>query len=333
MSTRISAFLLAVAASISMGPMALAETVELRSGAVFVGDVHSVTSEAVVMDVRFPEGRTVTLKPEDLAPISLYRLMEARADRRSGEDRLRLGEFAEQAGLWGVAISDYMAVKQLTPGSSADMDRRVARLSDRIAVGILEDARLELAAGRANSALIYLHTILELHPTSAAAKEARQLVKTAHHAAGASAEVGEKTVSPEKAKAVADRVAKELDKGDREFKPVSGHADHSTRSQRSVERAIRHYEDAWQAVKTLPIVPRAGDLPSRFAALRGQAKSKLVNAYLTAGSIHLQRRSIPAAERYCNLACELDPEGKPNHALHRLIIQAKTYDGSWWGSQ
>jgi len=48
---------------------------------------------------------------------------------------------------------------------------------------------------------------------------------------------------------------------------------------------------------------------------------------------HLQRRSIPTAERYCNIACLLDPEGKSNHELHRLIIQVKTLGSGYsvWG--
>ena len=44
-------------------------------------------------------------------------------------------------------------------------------------------------------------------------------------------------------------------------------------------------------------------------------------------TVHFQRRSLPEAERYCNLACELDPEYKPSHLLHRLVLEARAVSG------
>ena len=67
-----------------------------------------------------------------------------------------------------------------------------------------------------------------------------------------------------------------------------------------------------------------------FGITDTRIEERLARAYLTAGSIHLQRYSIPRAEEYCNKACELQPEDKANHALHRLIIEAKIYGGYGW---
>ena len=44
----------------------------------------------------------------------------------------------------------------------------------------------------------------------------------------------------------------------------------------------------------------------------------------------MQRYSIPRAEEYCNKACELAPDEKSTHALHRLIIEAKIYGSNGW---
>ena len=76
--------------------------------------------------------------------------------------------------------------------------------------------------------------------------------------------------------------------------------------------------------KTLPVAPSENQVfDARVLKLRSSAKTKLVDAYLTAGTILLERRAIAGAEKYCNNACALDPENKDSHQLHGLILQAK----------
>lgn len=306
---------------------ALADTVRLKSGAILVGDVEIAESGDLVVTTRFPEEATVTLKRDELTPRSLYDLLDRRADPEDADARLKLGELAESAGLFGMAVSDYLAVVQLRPELRKEMGERVERVREAIAAGILSDAKELLEQGNPNGALMYLHTIQERYGKTKAAKEAKKLMATGHEHAGESAEVGKKTVSEEKAPKVIASIEKELEKGDREARKLRGHEGDSSRDRKAADRAIRYFESAWEKIKTLPVAAADTELQAKINRLRSSGKQKLVTAYLTAGSIHLQQYSIPRAEDYCNEACELDPEGKATHQLHRLIIEAKINDG------
>jgi len=172
------------------------------------------------------------------------------------------------------------------------------------------------------------YQILEQYPETEASKEAGKLIKHAQKQAGASAEIAQKTVSDEKASRVVDKIKKNMEKGNKWFRSVGGHEDSSTHDQRSAERAVKYYEKAWASTKTLPVTSKDEQLKDLIKDLRIRIKKDLVNAYLTTGTIYLQRGSIPSAERYCNKACELEPENKENHLLHKLIIEAKIYQST-----
>ena len=104
---------------------------------------------------------------------------------------------------------------------------------------------------------------------------------------------------------------------------MQGHGGSSVGDQRTAERAVRLYEAAWEKAKELPLAPGAGEAAEKVESVRARARKSLVDAYLTAGTILLQRRALPSAEEYCNRACELDPENRSNHELHRLILEAR----------
>lgn len=300
-----------------------AETVRLKSGAILVGDVEIAESGDLVVTSRFPEETTVTLKRGELTPGSLYDVLDRRAAPNDADTRLQLGELAESGGLFGKAVSDYLAVVQLRPELRKDMEKRVERVREAIAAAILSDAMELIEEGNPRGALMYLHTILERYGKTRVAKEAKKLMATGHEHAGASADVGKKTVSEESAPKVIASIEKELEKGNREARKLGGHEGDSSRDRKAAERAIRYFESAWEKIKTLPVAADDAELQAKINRLRSSGKEELVAAYLTAGSIHLQELSIPRAEDYCNEACELDPEGKATHQLHRLIIEAK----------
>ena len=88
---------------------------------------------------------------------------------------------------------------------------------------------------------MYLHSILELYPDCAAAKEARAVMSTAHTAAGSSVAVAERTVGEKDAPEVLEKVGDRLAKGDEKLRAVGGHESSSIADQRAAERAIRHY--------------------------------------------------------------------------------------------
>ena len=325
----------ALLAAVLMATTAIshAETLQLKSGAILVGDVELHESGDIVVTTRFPETGTFTLKRDELVPRSLYDILDRRSDPKDADARLRLGELAESAALYGIAVSDYLGVAELKPELRKEMSKRIERVREAIAAGILEDARELLKEGNPRGALMYLHTIQERYGTTRAAKDAKKLMATAHEHAGSSTDVGKKTVSEDKAPKVIKSLERDLEKGNREARKLGGHEGNSSRDAKAADKAIRYFEAAWRKTMTLPVAATDPELQSKILHLRQSGKDRLVKAYLTAGSIHLQRYSIPRAEEYCNKACELQPEDKANHELHRLIIEAKINGGNGWISQ
>lgn len=315
-----------------LGPtIATAETVELRSGAVLVGDVR-VEGGEIVVDARYPRVETVKLKRDEIAPESLFRVLERGTDTKDAAGRKGLGELAESLDLKAVAVAEYRAAAQLDAALAKEMEARITRLIEGIAADLLEDARQLLEEGRPRAAAMYLQSVVELHPGSAAAKEAAALIPKARQEAGKSVDVALKTVPEDQAEKTIAEVESHLSKADGAYRDVSGH-EGSVRDQRAVERAIVHYEAAWEEAKRLPVAAANQTLALRIEGVRARAKSSLVQAYLTAGSIQLQRRSLHGAEEYCNKACELAPEGKQTHELHRLIIASKALYRGWGGGR
>jgi tetratricopeptide (TPR) repeat protein len=322
MRSRILPLALAGTALLVAGALARAETVDLKTGGTLDGEVSLGEGNAVVVLARFPRSGTITIRRSDLTPQSLYRVLERRADPKDPAAHRRLGAIAEEAGLWGTAISEYRAAKDLDPASAREMDGHVDRLTGTLAAEVLQDARDLLDEGRANAAVMHLHTLMETYPGTKAAKEAVRLLPAATKAAGPSIDVAPRTVDASAAARTLETVEAHVGKGDAATKEVAGH-EGSVADSRASERAVGHFEAAWETAKTLPVETGDDGLDARIAGMRARAKASLVQAYLTAGTVHLQRRALPDAERWCNRACELDPGNKPNHALHGLILQAK----------
>ena len=314
----VSAVLAFVAAS------ARGDSIELRSGETVVGSARLEGKDDVVIDAVYPALEVVKLKRGDLAPASLHAILERAADPADATKRREMGEFAEEKGLLEWAVIDFTIVKRLDPASAKDMDARIAHLNEMLAGMMLLDAQELLVDGKPNAALMFLHALRERFPGTDAAKASDEVAKSAHKAAGASAEVAVQTVPATEAPRVAERAEAHVAKGDAARADLGGHVGSSVAQQRAAERAVGHYESAWALVKTLPVVSSGNEsFDQRVIKLRESTKAKLVDAYLTAGTILLERRAIVGAEKYCNFACELDPENKNTHRLHALILQAK----------
>lgn len=310
-----------------------ADTIQLKSGATFVGEVVLKDDGAVQIAARFPRKETLTFSREELQPRSLYDLVDRRVAPGDAEARLSVAELAQSSGLYALAISDYMAVADMRPEREAEMVARIREVKEAIAAEILSEVKLLLEEGHPRVALMHLHSLRELYPDTAAAKRgAKELMTTARARAGASVDVAEKTVSPDRAPKVISELRKDVEKGRKEMQKLQGHEGSSSRDSRAAKKAIREFESAWNMVKSLPVSVPDHELQTEITHLRKSVKEMLAQAYLTAGTIELQRYSIPNAEEFCNKACELQPEDKSNHQLHRLILEAKIYGGGiGWG--
>ncbi len=318
-----------------LASLARAESVQLRGGASLEGDVSLEGPDTVVVDARFPAVKVVRLKRSELTPESLFSVLERRTDAKNPLKRRELGQVAETLGLLGAAVAEYRAAASLDASLAKEMDAKIEALIEEIAAGLLGDAKDLLDEGKSQAAIRNLHSLLERYPKSRAAKGVQALMGKAHEAAGTAAETAKKTVDAAGAEKIADAVLAHLQKGEKARAGVAGHEGAGgAADQRAILRAIDHYEDAWAGAKKFPVTETGNaELNTRLGDLHAKAKASLVQAYLTAGTMLLERRAIPSAERYCNKACELDPENKANHDLHRLIIEAKINSYSRRGRQ
>ena len=124
---------LVAAALVSAAAVSHADTVRLKTGAILVGDVELAEDGDIVITARFPEEGTFTLKRDQLEPRSLYDVLDRRTAPGDADARLQLGELAESTGLYGIAVSDYLAVAELKPELRGDMERRIERVREAIA--------------------------------------------------------------------------------------------------------------------------------------------------------------------------------------------------------
>ena len=209
----LAALTAATAATATLAGAASAETVHLKAGDTLVGDVALEGADGVVVEVRYPAVQIVRLRREDLTPDSLLAVIARRTDPKDAAQRRALGEAAEPLGFLEVAVHEYEAVEALDPSASKDMDARLAALFGRIAAALLEDARTLLDEGRPAAALLPLHTLVERYRRTPAAKEAEGMMAAAHRAAGASAEVAQRTVEPRDAERVVGAVEAALARG------------------------------------------------------------------------------------------------------------------------
>lgn len=305
------------------------ESVQLRSGSVLVGSVDLRDSgQTLVIRTVFPKKDVVEVSSQEVTPASLYWVHQRRTEPDDIEGRLRLAAMATEAEMYGIAISEYLFVQELDPDRQAMVDGRVKALSEMLAADILESAEDLLEVGDANSALVYLHTISELYPRTKAAKRASELMGEVHQLAGAAAWIAKETVDPREVPRLLEKMEKYISKGDAALATVGGHVGSTVSAssqRRALDRAIRYYDKAWQAGRSIPATLPEGGRKVKAGDLHDQAHSKLVKAYLNAASLQLQRGSITKAEEYCTMACELDPENELSHHIHRLILEAKAY--------
>lgn len=314
----------AAAATLVLAVSAWAETVVLRTGESLTGDVQIDAGGKIVVTQRFPDVKQVILSRDELNPESLFDVLDRRTQPGDAARRKELGEMARDLGLHGRAVAEFRAVKELDASQAKAMDAQISMLLEAIALDVLDEAKALLDAGKARASLMYLHTLRERYPATSAGREAETLMPRATKAAGATADVAPRTVDVDEVPKTIAAVEAHLAKGCEVAEPLRGHTGSTVKEQRAAERAVEHFERAWEVARTLPVTASDDATARRIRAARDSSRSELVNALLTAGTIHLQRRSVPSAESYCNRACEIDPENKANHALHRLVLDAKS---------
>ncbi len=318
--------ILFLAAAVAAGGSAAAESVRLRSGQTFDGDV-TLSNDGVVVRVHDPASETETLrfKRSELAPELLFAILERRTDAKDLAAVKALAQTGDSLGLSEQALVQWRRVVTLDP-RDRDARKRIAALEEIAAAALLADAKSLLAASKANDALFRLHAILETYPKTASAARARSLMSRAQRVAGPSAEVALSTVAVVEVPRFAAVLQAKIEKGDAEMTKVAAFAGAGGMADLyTVRRAIGDYEGAWKDAKRLPVtVTSVASVDEAIPALRQRAKHSLVNAWSTAGTILVQRRAISDAERFAAKALALSPQDPAAQELRRLILSAKT---------
>jgi hypothetical protein len=307
----------------------LAQTIQLRNGEILVGDVQIKDGgNTILVHVRYPKVRDVVLARKDLTPKSLYAIFEKHADRKNADTLWAIAMLAKDARMYGVAISDLVAVKTLDPKKKGAVAAAITDIHELIAGELLQDARDALAMENPRAALVYLHTIKERYPDTKAANETKTIMSLAHSRAGARVDIAHKTVSAEMATKVLAKISEFRERGDKSLRMVRGKNRRTvggSRLRRALDKAINYYRKAWQAARKLPVAVAESKLRERIGVARSTSRKLLVGALIDAATLQLVRTSVTKAEEFCKEACALDPENKKLRDVHKTIIEAKAH--------
>lgn len=329
MSARLATvlFLLAAAAL----PLS-AQTLELRSGEVVIGRVTGVDDHTLKVDVTFPVMGTRTIARADVAPRSLYAVLAARIDQADAKAHLELARACRELGLSALAIAEAREAARRDPALASTVDKMIPVLRSDIATEILRQAEGDFAEDRIGSARLGSHVVLRDYSDTAAAKGAQQLMQKIAARTGPVPRLA----TDEEIDAAIKAARRDLERTE---KATTTPAHGKMSDQRALQRAISRLEKTWESIGDL-VAPLADATPAtpttsvatsadRLSSTQAEVRHRLTAAYLSLGSIYLQRRALPDADEWCNKACALDPENQHLHRLHELILQAKIVDG--WG--
>lgn len=310
----------------------LAQTLELRTGEVVIGRVLEVDADTISVEVTFPTVSERSIPRSEIEPRSIYALLSARIDQADAKAHLALAATCRKLGLFALAIAEAREAGRRDSVYSSTVDKMISELRGEIAAELLRQAENDFADDRVGSARVAAHVVLRDYEETASAKGAKQLMEKIAARVGPAP----REVTAEEIEKLVAAVRRDLE---RTQEATAAPAHGSMRDQRALERAIARLEKAWEKIGNL-VGPRGDTTASsgttsaatpadRLSSAQADLRRRLTAAYLSLGSIYLQRRALPDADAWCNKACELDPENQHLHRLHELILQAKIVGG--WG--
>lgn len=301
-----------------------AQTLDLKSGELVIGKVTDVGATAVTIEVGYPNVEKRTIPRSEITPLSLYHVLAAGVDSRNAAAHMKLAEISRDLGLWAHVIAEAREASRLEGSMKSEAERLVGLARSEIALVLLADAREALDEGRQAAARLAATTAVTDYGDTAAGADAKKLLVV----------LNEKERTAQSKRRLSRAQALEaLDRAEAHLKAVKSTpattANHGGSSaQRTLESITSYLEKSWAAIKDVELAePIDVELAQRLDDRRAEVRRRLVDGYLELGTVYIQRRAIPDAEKYCELACGLDPENRANHVLHRLIVNAKISRG------
>lgn len=308
----------------------LAQTLELRTGEIVIGRVLEVDDDTIRVEVTFPTVSDRSIRRADIEPRSIYAMLSARIDQADAEAHFALAVTCRKLDLFALAIAEAREAGRLDTSYSSKVDKMISELRGDLAAEVLRNAEHDFTDDRTGSARVAARVVLRDYDDTSSARGAKRLMEKIADRVGPAP----REATAEEIETLVADVRRDLERTE---EATSTPAHGSMRDQRALERAIARLEKAWEKVGNL-VGPRGDATPSngttsartpadRLSSAQADLRRRLTTAYLSLGSIYLQRRALSDADEWCNKACELDPENHQLHYLHELILQAKIVGG------
>lgn len=301
-----------------------AQTLDLKSGEVVIGRVSAIDGEVVKIDVGYPNVEQRSIQRSEITPLSLYYVLAAGVDPSNAAAHMTLAETCSDLGLWAHVIAEAREAARLDRSMKSAAERHVGVARSEIAQGLLAEAREALDEGREAAARLALTAVVTDYSETLAGVDAKKLLGVLNEKEKAAQP--KRLISKAQAAEALDRAEAHLKAAATVAAPTANHG--GSKAQRRLESIVAHLEKGWGTIKDVDLAePIDVELAHQLANRRTEMRRRLVESYLELGTAFIQRRAIPDAEKYCELACGLDPENRANHALHRLILNAKISRG------
>ncbi|MCR9244947.1 MAG: hypothetical protein NXI31_07935 [bacterium] len=304
---------------------ARAQTFELRNGEVLIGQVVEIGDDEVTLRTG-PNDATRKVARDEFAPRSYYAIRARRSDPDSAAHRERLAKLALELGLPLHAVAEWHEVARLVPERAREAQTMVEHIEAEIAVGLLAQARAQIAAGDFGKAKLNAEVILARYGKTSAARSARTVAAEAQ--AKLEKRGARKPIGATKLGKILDAVQRrETAVAKLGIEPTSN-PNQTSRERNRRKKAIKLLEGAWSELdRFTPAAAVKAATANEFRAARERVRGQLGEHYLGMGSILVQRLALPSAEEFNAKACELDPASGGCKQLQGLIVRARIARG------
>lgn len=302
-----------------------AETIQLATGEILIGDVQSADFKELTVHITFPSERHLTLAAAKVAPETVYAVLSSRLPQKDATVRLELAEYCLRSGLYAHSIVESRRVARLDSAKETRAREIEADAWEAIASTLLDDAKTHIAIEEPGLARMYLESVLTRYPNTKAAVEAKRLLKKLPPA---DTSISRPLVTDAKEKdalrAKLAKARKHLEKADKRTDGMRRHFQIGKNDEHLLRRAEPYYRKAYSLLRSAAAsATDDAKLNEEIRALAATAREQLCKVYLELGSLYLARGSIKLAEDNCQRACRVEPENQALHGLHQRILDAR----------
>lgn len=320
--------------------------VMLKDGTAGIVDVLNTTEDSITVQFERNDVEIkLTLRASELDPHSFYHVRRERMEE-TADNHLKLAKFCIENALYAQANFQLDLAGKLDPELVADI-RKDPELRERIGALVLADARRSLAAGDLENAEYLASQVASRWPETKAAEDAREMLgRVLEQAVKAEAARLEKEAAAVAAASTAEE-KRAAEARRNTLAPIHASLDRGLKlqAQARVERnntnARRAFEastgEGEKALAQIAAVRARGGSDEALAELLPDldraARDLVVDGWVYAGNVLLERGSYVDAEKNANRALAADPGNPKAISLLARIATAQaqddTFDARW----